>query len=78
MSPAQARFLASVAEKIPRLFAAIAEGNVRAEFILGQRFLKGRQVRLKLVAEVVDPGDNPLATHSKPAITKIAENTADV
>ena len=63
MNPAQQAFLQQIASKIPRLFAAIAAGNVRAEFILGQRVIKGRQVRLKLVAEVVDPGANPLATH---------------
>lgn len=66
MTPAQLQFLASVAEKIPRLFKAIAEGNIRAEYHLGSRTLEGRQVRLILVAEVIDPGDNPLSTHSKP------------
>lgn len=66
MTPGQLEFLISIAEKIPRLFNAISEGNVRAEFILGSRMLKGRQVKLVLVAEVVDPGDNPLTTHSQP------------
>ncbi len=39
---------------------------MRAEYHLGSRTLDGRQVTLKLVAEVIDPGDNPLSTHSKP------------
>lgn len=66
MTPAQIEFLASVADKIPRLFKAIAEGNMHAEYHLGSRTLNGKQVKLSLVAEIVDPGDNPLSTHSKP------------
>ena len=64
-SARQHRFLASIAEKIPRLFAAIASGNTRAEFVLGTRLLQGRRVRLLLVAEVIEPGGSPLATHGQ-------------
>lgn len=64
MSPAQRQFLEKVALRIPELFASIKEGNVKAEQILGERTINKRQVRLKLVVEVVDPGINPLATHS--------------
>ena len=39
---------------------------MHAEYQLGSRMLNGRQVKLSLVAEVCDPGDNPLSTHSKP------------
>ena len=78
MTPAQLNFLASVAEKIPRLFKAIAEGNMRAEYHLGSRTLEGRQVKLILVAEVIDPGDNPLSTHSKPMPGYQVEAIADV
>lgn len=50
---------------IPKLFDAIRLGNVKSEYVLGDRIIGQRQVRLKLVAEVVDPGSNPLATHSQ-------------
>jgi len=50
---------------IPKLFEAIRAGNVKSEYVLGDRIIGRRQVRLKLVAEVVDPGSNPLATHSQ-------------
>lgn len=60
----KADFLANVGRIIPKLFQAITEGNERSEYILGTRTIRDRQVRLVLVAEVVDPGSNPLATHS--------------
>ena len=50
---------------IPKLFDAIRLGNVKSECVLGDRIIGHRQVRLKLVAEVVDPGSNPLQTHSQ-------------
>ena len=50
---------------IPKLFDAIQLGNVKSECVLGDRIIGKRQVRLKLVAEVVDAGSNPLATHSQ-------------
>lgn len=65
MNKAQLEFLEQLGERIPRLFEAIARGNVKSEFIVGVRTINSRQVRLKLVAEVVDPGSNPLATHGQ-------------
>ncbi len=65
MNKAQRQFLDQLGERIPRLFDAIAKGNVKSEFIVGVRTINSRQVRLKLVAEVVDPGSNPLATHGQ-------------
>jgi len=73
-SAKQQSFLESIAEKIPRLFAAIESGNSRAEFILGTRVLKGRRVRLSLVAQLIEPGGSPLSTHSEP----MPDDTADV
>jgi len=60
----QQRFLEQLALRIPRLFDAIRQGNVKCEFIIGVRDIDERHVRLKLVAEVVDSGANPLKTHS--------------
>jgi len=64
MNQMQMQFLYQIADRIPRLFAALQEGNQRSEYVLGKRIIRGRQVRLVLMAEVVDPGHNPLATHS--------------
>lgn len=63
MSEGQVNFLQRVATAIPRLFAALEEGNVKSELILGLRRVRNRQARLKIVAELVDPGANPLQTH---------------
>ncbi len=63
MGSRQATFLSKVAHAIPRLFKSLEEGNVRAEWILGLRHIRSRQARLKLVAELVDPGENPLKSH---------------
>lgn len=60
----QQHFLEQLALRIPRLFDAIRQGNVKCEFIIGVRDIDERHVRLKLVAEVVDSGANPLKTHS--------------
>ncbi|ASJ75647.1 hypothetical protein [Granulosicoccus antarcticus] len=65
MNKQQQDFLERLALRIPPLFEAIAQGNVKSEYIMGVRDVSGRQVRLKLVAEVVDCGANPLATHSQ-------------
>jgi len=65
MNSQQQAFLEHVATLIPKLFDAIRLGNVKSECVLGDRIIGQRQVRLKLVAEVVDPGSNPLATHSQ-------------
>jgi len=70
MNQTQMQFLYQIADRIPRLFAALQEGNQRSEYVLGQRIIRGRQVRLVLMAEVVDPGHNPLATHSSTADKK--------
>jgi len=63
LSQGQVNFLLRVVAAIPRLFGALEEGNVRSELILGLRLVKNKQARLKLVAELVDPGANPLGTH---------------
>lgn len=65
MNQQQQAFLEKLALRIPRLFDAIARGNVKSEYIIGVRRIGRRHVRLKLVAEVVDPGANPLATHGQ-------------
>lgn len=65
MDPQQQAFLEHIGLLIPKLFDAIRLGNVKSEYVLGDRIIGRRQVRLKLVAEVVDPGSNPLATHSQ-------------
>lgn len=65
MNRQQQDFLERLALRIPSLFDAIAQGNVKSEYIIGVRYIGARHVRLKLVAEVVDPGANPLATHSQ-------------
>ena len=65
MNETQRAFLEQLAVRIPALFDAIARGNVKSEYIIGVRRLGKRQVRLKLVAEVVEPGQqSPLHTHS--------------
>lgn len=65
MNKEQQGFLEQLAQRIPRLFEAIAQGNQKSEYIIGVRRIGTRHVRLKLVAEVVDPGANPLATHGQ-------------
>lgn len=65
MNSQQSAFLEHIANLIPKLFEAIRLGNVKSECVLGDRIIGKRQVRLKLVAEVVDAGSNPLATHSQ-------------
>lgn len=65
MNSQQQAFLQHIGTLIPKLFEAIRLGNVKSEFVLGDRIIGRRQVRLKIVAEVVDPGSNPLATHSQ-------------
>lgn len=60
----QRKFLTLLAARIPKLFDAIRQGNVKSEYIIGVRRIGNNNVRLKLVAEVVDTGANPLATHS--------------
>jgi len=63
MNDDQYEFLKQLALRIPRLFDAIDQGNIKSEYIIGLRRIGQRDVRLKLVAEVVDPGPNPLKSH---------------
>jgi hypothetical protein len=70
VSEDQQKFLEQLANRIPRLFSAIRDGNTKSEYIIGNRRIDGRQVRLKLVAEVVDPGANPLQTHGMNGINE--------
>lgn len=49
----QLKYLEQLAIRIPNLFDAIRQGNVKAEYIIGNRRVNGQQVRLKLVAEVI-------------------------
>lgn len=64
MNTEQHAFLEKLALRIPHLFEVIRQGNIKSEFIIGIRRIGQRQVRLKIVAEVVDAGANPLASHS--------------
>jgi len=63
MNAEQQDFLEKLALRIPRLFNVIRQGNVKSEYIIGIRQIDNRHVRLKIVAEVVDPGINPLSSH---------------
>lgn len=76
MNPKQQAFLEHISLLIPKLFDAIRLGNVKSEYVLGDRIIGQRQVRLKLVAEVVDPGSNPLATHSQMRQTQMPTHTS--
>ncbi len=67
VSDEQQKFLEQLAARIPRLFEAIRSGNVKSEYIIGVKCIGHRHVRLKLVAEVVDAGANPLKTHGMEA-----------
>jgi len=64
MTPEQQLWLEGIAAKVPKLFAAISEGNYNATFIVGTRTINGKLVRLQLVARVVDSGTNPLQSHA--------------
>ena len=46
-------WLAGIAARVPRLFASIAEGNVEAGYVLGEKRIGERRVQLTLVARVV-------------------------
>ena len=67
VSDEQQKFLERLALRIPRLFEAISAGNIKCEYIIGVRRIGHRHVQLKLIAEVVDPGANPLKTHGMQA-----------
>ncbi|MDB4223360.1 hypothetical protein N9850_06280 [Granulosicoccus sp.] len=54
-------WLKSIAQRIPILFKAIAEGQYKASFIIGHRLVDGKACRLYLVAEIVDMSDEAVA-----------------
>ena len=60
----QQAFLEKLSSRIQRLFEVNRQGNIKSEYIIGIRRIGQRHVRLKMVAEVVDAGANPLASHS--------------
>lgn len=64
MNPKQWQWLLDVANRIPGLIGKIEQDNVRADTRLGERVIHGKRVRLYFVAEVVDPGADPLASHA--------------
>lgn len=78
MNAQQQAFLQHIAQLIPKLFETIRLGNVKSECVLGERIIGKRQVRLKLVAEVVDSGSNPLATHSQLREVQATSTTSHV
>ena len=53
MDPKRRAWLEGIADRVPRLLDAIREGNYRSEFILGERQIDGRRVRLTLRAEAI-------------------------
>ncbi len=60
----QWQWLKSHAERIPALFRGLEAGSTETSHVMGQRVIDGRTVRLSLVAQVVDPGTNPLRSHA--------------
>ena len=64
MNETQWRWLSDIANRIPALFQAIGNGETNAAILLGERVIGGRTVRLTLLAEVVDPGTDPLRSHA--------------
>ncbi len=62
--PKQWQWLTEAASRIPALFEALEQGGSRADTALGVRTIRGKEVRLSLVVEVVDPGGNPLRSHA--------------
>lgn len=64
MTPAQWQWLQALAKQIPILFRGIQAGQSLTRHELGERLVNGRRVRLSLVAQVVDPGANPLQSHA--------------
>ena len=64
MNAKQWQWLLDVAKRIPRLIGKIEQGSIRADTTLGERVIDGKLVQLSFVAEVVDPGADPLASHA--------------
>lgn len=78
MNNEQQAFLEKLSSRIPRLFEVIRQGNIKSEYIIGIRRIGQRQVRLKMVAEVVDAGANPLASHSTMSSVEILAQNDEV
>lgn len=72
ISKEQQTFLEQLALRIPLLFEAIRAGNIKSEYIVGVRRIGHRHVQLKMVAEVVDSGANPLKTHGMQAPVSVS------
>lgn len=64
MNRTQWQWLEAVGARIPGLFASIKAGHAESRHVMGERVINGRTVRLSLVAQVVDPGANPLRSHA--------------
>ena len=65
VDPNRLAWLNGIADRVPRLLDAIRKGSCAAEFLLGERRINGRRVRLTLRAQVIEgaplPDDgNPL------------------
>jgi len=65
MDPRQQAFLVRLSTLIPRLFEAIAAGHATARLTLGTRKVGRRRVRLSLIAECIDDGNDPLDSHGR-------------
>ncbi len=63
----------TIPDKIPKLFDSIEQGNVYAEFILETTELNGENVRLKLVAEVVEDEIQTAVIHPRQIDTIVSE-----
>lgn len=65
MNPKQWQWLNRIAAVIPELFKPLDDlSTSRTETTLGIRLIDGKHVKLSLVAEVVDPGRDPLQSHA--------------
>ena len=78
MNNEQQAFLEKLSSRIPRLFEVIRQGNIKSEYIIGVRRIGQRHVRLKMVAEVVDAGANPLASHSTMSSVEVSAQNDQV
>lgn len=54
MDPKRLRWLDGIAARVPRLLAEIRAGHAEASYVLGERDIDGRRVRLVLRAEVTE------------------------
>ena len=78
MNDAQYEFFEQLALRIPRLFEAISLGNIKSEYLIVWRRIGHRDVRLKLVAEVVDSRLNPSEFHGAHQIQRPPKSSASV